>query len=227
MTSRFRFVLPVLVIATLTLGTTGCSSWSNTAKGGAVGAGAGAAVGGLIGAATGSTATGLIIGAVVGGAAGAAIGNQMDKQAEELQEDLGDAAEVERIGEGIAVTFSSGILFDFDSSALRPEAEFNLDELAESLQSYPETDVVVVGHTDSQGSADYNLGLSQRRAQAAANRLIADGIPPARVSTQGMGMTDPVADNDTEAGQQENRRVEIAIFASEEYREEMERRHGG
>lgn len=226
MTLRINGIVSAMVLVALTLGSAGCSSWSNTAKGTAVGAGAGGAVGGLIGAATGSTVTGAIIGAVVGGAAGAVIGNQMDKQAAELQDELGDAAEVERIGEGIAVTFASGILFDFDSSTLRAEAQTNLDDLAASLADYPDTDVLVVGHTDSRGAADYNLGLSQRRAQGAAARLISQGIPPQRVSTQGMGASEPVADNETDAGRQENRRVEVAIFASEEYQEEMEKRHG-
>ena len=133
MTSLLKPLSVILVAAVLALGTTGCSGASNTAKGAAVGAGAGGVVGGLIGAATGSTAAGIIIGAVVGGAAGAAIGREMDKQAAELQEDLGDEANVERIGEGIAVTFRSGILFDFDSSALRSEARANLSELATSL----------------------------------------------------------------------------------------------
>lgn len=191
-----------------------------------MGVGAGAVVGGIIGHATGSTATGAIIGAAVGGTAGALIGREMDKQAEELQEELGDDAYVQRIGEGIAVTFRSGILFDFDSSTLRPEAMENLRDLAESLQDYPETDILVVGHTDSRGSPDYNLRLSQRRAQSAADYLLSRGLEPGRVATQGLGQTEPVADNATEDGRQQNRRVEIAIYASEEYRAEMEARHG-
>lgn len=226
MRTRSWAVVPVLLVGGLTLGVSGCSSWSNTARGGAVGAGAGAAVGGLIGAAAGSTTTGVIIGAVVGGAAGAAIGREMDKQAEELQEELGDAARVERIGEGIAVTFRSGILFDVDSSTLRGEARANLADLAGSLQAYPGTDVLVVGHTDSTGADDYNLRLSQRRAQSAADYLMAQGLPPQRITTQGLGETEPIADNTTEVGRQRNRRVEIAIFASEEYRAEMEARYG-
>ncbi len=217
------------VVALLTLGTSGCSTFNEmnkTEQGAIVGAGTGAAVGAVIGAATGSTVAGLLIGAAVGGGAGALIGREMDKQAETLQEDLGESAEVERIGEGIAVTFASGILFDFDSDGLRPEAESNLQELAESLVEYPNTEVHVVGHTDSRGDDDYNLRLSQRRAQAAANYLLAEGITPQRVRTQGVGETEPIADNETEAGRQENRRVEIAIFATEEYREQVQQQVG-
>ncbi len=198
----------------------GCASMSNTEKGAATGAGAGAVVGGVIGNATGSTAKGAIIGAVLGGAAGAIIGQQMDKQAEELEDDL-EGAEIERVGEGIQITFDSGILFDFDSADLRPEARENLTTLAQSLNEYPQTDVTIIGHTDSKGSDAYNQGLSERRAGSAADYLLAQGVDEGRITTLGKGETEPVADNETEAGRQENRRVEIAIYASEEYREEV------
>ena len=203
-----------------------CSSMSNTERGATAGAGAGAVLGGVIGNQTGSTAKGAIIGAVVGGAAGAVIGSRMDKHAEELEEDL-EGATVERVAEGIQVTFDSGILFDFDSDRLRDASRENLRELAESLQEYDDTDVLVVGHTDAVGSDDYNEDLSRRRANAAKRFLEAEGVAADRIDARGLGEMEPVATNETEAGRQENRRVEVAIFASEEYREEMARRHGG
>ena len=206
-------------------GLAGCASMSNTERGAVVGAGAGGAIGAVIGKQTGSTARGAIIGAVVGGAAGAVIGRRMDRQAEELDENL-EGAEVQRIGEGIAVTFESGILFPFDSDNILPAGRSNLQQLAGSLQRYPETEVLIVGHTDATGSDSYNMGLSQRRAQSAANYLVAQGIARNRIRTEGRGETEPIADNGSEAGRQQNRRVEIAIFASEEYREQILRDNG-
>ena len=132
------------------------------------------------------------------------------------------------MGEGILVTFDSGILFDFDSSRLRAEAKANLDELAATLADRSDDyELLVAGHTDSRGTDEYNQGLSERRAESAANYLITQGIPPSNIRTVGLGETEPVATNETDAGRQANRRVEVAIFASEEYREELERRHGG
>jgi outer membrane protein OmpA-like peptidoglycan-associated protein len=203
----------------------GCSSLNQTQRGAVIGAGAGGAVGAAVGAATGSTARGAIIGAAVGGVAGAVIGSQMDKQREELADDL-EGATVERYGEGVLVTFDSGLLFDFDSSVVKGAAQSNLTDLANSLRNYPDTEVLIVGHTDSQGSDSYNQGLSERRAAAAKNFLVTQGVPADRIRTEGLGEMEPVASNDTDAGRSQNRRVEVAIFASEEYREELIRRHG-
>ncbi|PEN14681.1 cell envelope biogenesis protein OmpA [Longibacter salinarum] len=215
----------ILVLALALVTMTGCKSLSNTEKGAIIGSGAGGAAGAAVGKAVGGTAEGAIIGAVVGGAAGAIIGQRMDKKAEELEQELANA-DVERIGEGIVVTFDSGLLFDFDSSALRSGARQDLRDFASSMQDYPETEILVVGHTDSKGSADYNMGLSERRAESAADFLINQGISADRLRTEGRGETEPVATNDTEAGRQQNRRVEVAIFASEEYREEVKRDAG-
>lgn len=199
---------------------TGCASLSSTEEGAIIGGGAGAVLGGVIGNQTGSTTRGAIIGAAVGGAAGAIIGRQMDQQAEALEDELPNAT-VERIGEGIRVTFDSGILFDFDSYSLRTAARGNLTELSASLIRYPDSEVLIVGHTDATGAEDYNQRLSENRAQAATNFLVQQGVDPDRVRSMGMGETEPVASNETEAGQQENRRVEVAIFASEEYRKRL------
>ncbi len=202
----------------------GCARLSNTEKGAAIGAGAGAVVGGAIGKATGNTARGAILGAIVGGTAGAIIGQRMDRQAAEMQQELPDAR-IERVGEGILVTFESGILFDFDSATLRPEARENLRRLAESLKKYPETEVLIVGHTDSTGPEAYNQRLSERRAESAAAFLMQQGIRPSRIRTMGRGESEPIASNDTEEGRRLNRRVEIAIFASEAYRKEVQQSH--
>ena len=204
----------------------GCASMNNTQRGAAVGAGAGGAIGAVIGHNTGSTARGAIIGAVIGGAAGAVIGHQMDRQAQDLEGDLGNNASVERVGEGIAVTFASGILYPFDSDQILPAGRENLRQLAQSLQRYPGTEVLIVGHTDSQGTDAYNMALSQRRADAARSFLVSMGIPGQRIRTSGRGETEPVASNETEAGRQQNRRVEIAIFASEQYRQQILNEYG-
>ena len=211
----------VTMAALLTLGLQGCAS--RTAKGAAIGAAGGAAAGALIGKAAGSTAKGAIIGAAAGGAAGALIGREMDQQAEELAKSLPNAT-VERVGEGILVTFESGILFDVNSDALRPAARRNLGNLANSLQKYSRTNVLLVGHTDATGSESYNQDLSQRRASTAASFLASQGLTRPRVETAGRGELEPVAANDNERGRQQNRRVEVAIFANKQYRDEAAKR---
>jgi outer membrane protein OmpA-like peptidoglycan-associated protein len=206
-------------------GLTACASMSNKERGAVIGAGTGAAVGGVIGNNTGSTARGAIIGAVIGGAAGAVIGHQMDQQAKEIDQSV-PGAKVERVGEGIQVTFDSGLLFDFDSDRIRPDAAANLNSLAESFVKYPNSDLLIVGHTDARGDDAYNMNLSQRRANAASAYLAARGVPANRIKTSGRGEMEPVASNDTEAGMQQNRRVEIAIFANEAYRNQVKSNSG-
>lgn len=198
----------------------GCATKTQT--GAVVGAAGGAVVGGLIGRAAGSTATGAIIGAAAGGITGAIIGNEMDKQAKELKQNI-PGATVERVGEGITVTFASGLLYDFDSDVVRAEAQKNLRALASSLGKYPGSDLLIVGHTDAVGQASYNQQLSERRAVAAANFLISQGVLRTRVSTRGMGETEPAGPNDTEAGRAENRRVAVAIYASAAHKAEVAR----
>jgi outer membrane protein OmpA-like peptidoglycan-associated protein len=208
----------------MTVTLTACSSLSRTERGAIIGAGAGGAIGGVIGKQTGSTARGAIIGAAVGGVVGAVIGRQMDKQAEELAQNI-PGATVTRIGEGIAVTFASGLLYDFDSDRIRAEAGQNLRNLAGSLDQYPNTELLIVGHTDAQGPDSYNWDLSERRARSAADYLAAQGVARPRLRTAGRGETEPIAPNDTDAGQQQNRRVEVAIFASEAYRNDLKRQY--
>jgi outer membrane protein OmpA-like peptidoglycan-associated protein len=214
-------------VTVLTLvASTGCASMNRTGKGAVLGAAGGAAARAIIGKAVGSTAKGAIVGAAVGGAAGAVIGRQMDKQAQELAAQI-PGATVQRVGEGIALTFDSGLLFPFNSSQLLPAGQQNLQNLANSLKQYPETEVMVVGHTDSVGSDAYNQNLSQQRASSAADVLASYGVPRDRIRTAGRGEGEPIASNDDEAGRQQNRRVEVAIFASEEYRERLLRNNAG
>ena len=220
---KFTVALAALTVST---GMTGCASLNNTERGAAAGAGVGGAIGAVIGRQTGGTARGAIIGAVVGGAAGAIIGRRMDRQAQELEGELGQGADVSRVGEGIAVTFASGILFNTASWDVLPAGRENLRQLAQSLQRYPGTEVLIVGHTDNVGTDEYNMGLSQRRAESAKSYLVSQGIQPGRIRTAGRGETEPVADNTTEAGRQSNRRVEVAIFASQEHRQEILREYG-
>ena len=219
---NLRAATAVLLIAALAGGTIGCASMSNTAKGGIIGGAAGGVVGGVIGKQAGSTAKGAIIGAVLGGAAGALIGHQMDKQARELELDI-PGATVERVGEGILVTFDSGLLFDFDSDRVRGSTRENLVDLANSLERYPKSNLLIVGHTDAIGSQSYNHDLAERRAEATAQYLGAEGVARSRIATRGLGETEPVASNETEAGRARNRRVEVAIYASQAWREEAER----
>lgn len=221
-----RNVAALLVVVTLGSGLTACSSMNRTGRGAVIGAAGGAAVGAVIGRQVGSTARGAIIGAAVGGAAGAVIGRRMDQQAEELAASI-PGATVQRVGEGIVVTFDSGLLFPYNSTELLPAGQDNLRNLAASLQENPETEVLIVGHTDAVGTDAYNQNLSEQRASSAAAILSANGVPRDRIRTSGRGELEPISENETEAGRQLNRRVEVAIFASEEYRERLLRNNQG
>ena len=192
----------------------GCAEWNRTEKGAAIGAGTGGAVGGIIGYATGYTVAGILIGAVVGGATGAIIGNYMDKQAAEIERDI-EGAKVERIGEGIKITFSSGILFDVNQSNLKDQYRAELTELSRILNKYEDTNILLVGYTDSTGSEEYNLELSKKRAGSVAIYLATQNVNSGRFTTEGYGKAQPVATNDTAAGRAQNRRVEVAIWANE------------
>jgi outer membrane protein OmpA-like peptidoglycan-associated protein len=195
---------------------------SRTVKGGVIGAVAGGVAGGLIGKRKDKTAKGAIIGAAVGGAAGAVIGRYMDKQAEELQRELANA-KVERVGEGIKITFDSGLLFDTNSDQLSYTSQSNLAELSETLNKYKDTNVIVEGHTDARGTAQHNQSLSERRAYSVFNQLSSNKVNAARITTQGYGESMPVASNATVSGMQQNRRVEVAIFANEKLKKAAEK----
>jgi len=207
-------ILTVSVLVVFLLAAVDCASWNKTTRGAVIGGAGGAVVGGVIGHAAGSTLLGAILGAAVGGAAGAFIGNYMDKQAAEMQRDL-EGAEVQRIGEGIKITFDSGILFDIDKSDLRPVSQTNLADLAKILNKYPDTNILIEGHTDNTGSDDHNMTLSKDRAQAVAFYMATLEVESARFSTAGYGETQPIVTNDTPEGRQKNRRVDIAVIAND------------
>jgi len=206
-------LLCMFLAGALVVGASGCASMSNKEKGALIGGTAGAVVGGVIGKQAGNTAVGAIAGAAVGGTAGVIIGDYMDDQAAELAKVEG--ADVERVGEGIQLTFDSGILFDVDKSDLKAEAKLNLKRVAQVLTDYPDTDLLIAGHTDSDGADDYNQSLSQRRADAVKTYLVGQAVDPRRLETVGFGETQPVADNSTAGGKSQNRRVEVAIMANE------------
>ena len=184
---------------------------SRKTKGAVIGATAGGAAGAVL--AKKNKAVWIIAGAALGGVAGGLIGDYMDKQAEEMERDV-KGATIERVGEGILITFDSGLLFDFDSYALKPETRSNLQELSETLNKYDDTEILVLGHTDNVGTDQYNESLSEKRANAVKNYLISQQVTGSRMSTEGYGETDPVADNETEAGRAQNRRVEVVIVAN-------------
>ena len=209
---RKTFIL--ILVFSLALLYMGCAEWSRTQKGGAIGAGAGGALGAIIGHKAGSTVVGALLGAAIGGAAGAYIGNYMDKQAAEIERDIA-GARVERVGEGIKITFSSGIMFDVDRAVLKNQYTGELSELSTILNKYEDTNILLEGHTDSTGSEEYNLELSKKRAQSVANYLSTQKVNPTRFTIMGYGESQPIASNETEEGRAQNRRVEVAIFAND------------
>lgn len=211
----FSVMLSVCVISS-------CSNWSKTAKGGAVGTAGGAAVGAGVGKLAGNTAVGAIMGAAIGGVAGATIGAYMDKQANEMRDDL-EGANIERVGEGIKITFDSGILFDVNKTDLKPVAQQNIRELSETLKKYEDTNILIEGHTDDTGADEYNQTLSERRAKSVSDYLTTLGVDNSRVTTTGYGEQQPIADNTTAQGREQNRRVEIAIFANKKLQKAAKR----
>lgn len=218
---RNQFTTALIILLSAALLLTGCSA-SNTVKGGVIGAAAGGVIGGIIGKNTGNTAVGAIIGATIGGAAGALIGRYMDKQAEEIQKDI-EGAKVERVGEGIKITFDSGILFAINSSTLTAPARENIEKLSKILQKYDDTNILVEGHTDATGGTEMNQQLSERRAASVATFAKSLGVAGGRFSTIGYGENQPIADNTTTDGRSQNRRVEIAIYANDKLKDAAEK----
>lgn len=210
----------MLFVAVLSVFVTPACNTSRATKGAIIGAGAGAAAGAVLGKK--NKAAAIIFGAAIGGVAGGLIGSYMDKQAAKIQEEL-EGATVERVGEGIIVTFDSGILFDHDSYALKQATRENLTDLSGTLKKYDDTDVNVLGHTDNTGTEEYNEGLSKRRASSVKSYLVTQGVASGRLATQGHGETDPIATNDTAEGRQLNRRVEVVIVANEKLKRAAKR----
>ena len=202
---------------------------NNTQRGAAIGAVGGAVIGGILGnnlGKGGNGAMGAVLGGVIGGVAGGVIGNKMDKQAREIETAL-PGAQVERVGEGIKLVLGeNSVRFDTNKSTLTATAKANLDKLVPVFKSYADTDIVIYGYTDSTGSAEYNLNLSQQRANSVEKYLESKGLNMARFKMVGMGIADPIATNDTPEGRSQNRRVEFAITANEKMVQDAQKEAG-
>lgn len=194
---------------------------NNAAKGTGLGVGAGAAIGAGVGKVMGNAGLGAIIGAALGGAAGGVIGHKMDQQKKELEQAVPEATvETVNNGEAIRVTFDSGILFATNSSTLSAASRDALARFAQNMNANPDTDIKVIGHTDNTGRAAYNQTLSEKRAASVSDFLRAQGVAASRLTSLGMGMNEPVADNATVEGRAKNRRVEVFIIPNAKMIEE-------
>ncbi len=198
---------------------------NNTQKGAVIGTAAGAVIGGIIGnnVKKKNSALGAVIGGVVGGVAGGVIGKQMDKQAQKIESEI-PGAEVTRVGEGIDVVFdeNSGVYFATNKYDLNAKSRANLDKLAGIFKEYPDTNIIVEGHTDSTGDDKYNMTLSKNRADAVTKYLISKGLDAGRFTTYAHGETLPKYDNSTAEGRAKNRRVELGIVANEKMKREAQ-----
>jgi outer membrane protein OmpA-like peptidoglycan-associated protein len=200
---------------------------NNTQKGAGIGAIGGALIGGIIGNNTGlGTAGGALIGAAIGGGTGALIGKNMDKQAREIETAL-PGAQVERVGEGIRLVLGeNAVRFDTSKSTLTAAAKANLDKLVPVFNQYPDTNIQIFGYTDSTGSPEFNLKLSDQRAISVEKYLESKGLNMSRFKMVGMGIADPIATNETPEGRSQNRRVEFAITANEKMVQDAQKQSG-
>jgi outer membrane protein OmpA-like peptidoglycan-associated protein len=218
-TMKIKIATYCLALAAFSMLAASCSSLTKTQKGAIIGTAAGGTIGALIGKKAGNTAVGAIVGGAIGGVAGAYIGKKMDRQAEEIKRTV-PGAEVIDAGEGLIVKFDSGILFDTGKSDLKDAARTNIQNLAATMKNNPETNIMVIGHTDAVGSDQFNMNLSQQRAAAVKSYAAAQGIASSRLTTVGKGESEPIADNSTDTGKSQNRRVEIVIVANEKLKAE-------
>ncbi|WP_394748964.1 OmpA family protein [Spongiimicrobium salis] len=227
-----RLFTYVLIGITL-VGFTNCKAIQNAnnkQKGAVIGATGGAVLGAILGnniGKGGNGEIGAIIGGVVGGAAGVLIGNKMDKNAQRIEEEI-PGAKVERVGDDIVVTFdeNSGIYFDTNKYDVNAASQVTLDKMAGLLVEFPDTNILVIGHTDSTGSDTYNMTLSKQRAQSVTSYLTTKGVSNYRSTTNWFGETSPIATNDTPEGRSQNRRVNIVLIPSEKMKKEAARQAG-
>ena len=223
----------ILLTIMLAIGFTSCKSVENAnnkQKGAVIGATGGAILGAIIGNNVGKGGNGelgAVIGGVIGGGAGVLIGDKMDKQAQKIEEEI-PGAQVERVDNGIVVTFdeSSGVYFDTNKYNINTDSQNTLNKLIGVFKEFPDTNILVVGHTDSVGADDYNMTLSKNRAYAVSNYLIKLGVNDARLTTNWFGETQPKHDNSTADGRAKNRRVNIAILPNEKMIEDAKKQAG-
>lgn len=222
MRSTLNKIGTVLFTLVLIISLTNCKAIQNAnnkQKGAVIGTAGGAVIGAIIGNNVGKGGNGelgAVIGGVVGGTAGVLIGNKMDKQAQKIEEEI-PGAEVERVDDAIVVTFdeNSGVYFATDKYNINTASQTTLNKLSGVFKEYPDTDILVVGHTDSVGSEDYNMTLSKNRAYAVTNYLITKGLSSGRFTTNWFGETQPLHDNSTAEGRAKNRRVNVAILPNQ------------
>ncbi len=230
-----QFISMALALV-LFFGLTSCEATKNAnnkQKGAVIGAAGGAVLGAILGnniGKGGNGEIGAVIGGVVGGAAGVLIGSKMDKNAQKIEEEV-PGAKVERVDDGIIITFdgeNNGVYFDTNKYNINADSRATLDKLASVLIEFPDTDVLVIGHTDSAGSEEYNMTLSQNRAQSVTNYFTGPkGLSSGRFTTNWFGETSPIATNDTAEGRAQNRRVNIVIVPNEKMKREAEKEAGG
>jgi outer membrane protein OmpA-like peptidoglycan-associated protein len=219
-------LVTLLVMSNLFTSCSSVKNANNAQKGAGIGVAAGALIGGLIGASSGNAAAGAAIGAAIGGVAGGVIGHKMDKQAREISQQL-PGADVERVGEGIHLTLKEdSVLFDTNKASLTARSQANLDKLIPVFTEYADTNIEIYGYTDNTGTPEFNLGLSQKRAESVKNYFISKGLVASRFKTTGLGIEQPIATNDTPEGRSQNRRVEFAITANDKMKEDAKREAG-
>jgi len=205
----------ILVAAALMM-LSGCATLNKQQKGSTIGVAGGAAMGALV---SKGSVWGILAGAAIGGTAGNLIGKKMDQQAKELQQSVPNAT-VERVGEGISMTFESGLLFKVNSSEISEAYMVNLNKIVEVFVKYPETNILIEGHTDDSGSDQLNMALSEKRTKAVGAYMVSKGVAPGRLTQKWYGESQPKYPNDTEANRQKNRRVELAITSNAEMQKE-------
>ncbi|WGF91992.1 OmpA family protein [Aequorivita marisscotiae] len=230
----FKNIITVALAFTFVVSLTSCEATrnaNNKQKGAVIGAAGGAVLGAILGNNVGKGGNGeigAVIGGVVGGTAGVLIGAKMDKQAQQIEQEI-PGAQVERVDDGIVVTFdeNSGVYFDTAKYNINANSQATLDKLANVLKEYKDTNVLVVGHTDSVGADEMNMTLSKNRAQSVTNYFVqTKGLSASRFTTNWYGETAPVADNSTAVGRAKNRRVNLAIVPNEKMKQEAQQEAG-
>lgn len=218
--NRFKIITLASIILISFASCKAVDNANNKQKGAVIGAAGGAVLGAIIGNNVGKGGNGelgAVIGGVVGGSAGVLIGNKMDKQAQKIEEEI-PGAQVERVDDAIVITFdeNSGVYFATDKYNINSSSQEILNKLVNVFKEYSDTNILVVGHTDSVGDEKYNMTLSENRAYAVTNYLKSSGISSGRLTTNWFGEAQPMHDNTTAEGRAKNRRVNVAILPSEE-----------